>query len=148
MKKKTEVIELIEVEADFTSDLAGFAATDAVKTLLANWKAVIQDGNSCDLVSDVLGVIQELRRFEKVARNMLPVAYGGFAGKPVDYWVDRLDEIGVSIYESADEPGNYGFTGCDCDDYTTEDAAVSAALLYNLPDADANEDASRLKMKG
>ncbi len=46
-------------------------------------------------------------------------------------WIRKLDdEHNVSVYESIDVPGQYGFTGCDFDDYESRSEAVAAALKF------------------
>jgi hypothetical protein len=67
------------------------------------------------------------------AQGLLPIHKNGFGGKSIEYWSNYLNkEADVSIYETEDLPGHFGFTGCESDQYNSEAEAVNAALNERL----------------
>ena len=61
-----------------------------------------------------------------------------FTDCTTNQWIRKLDDDhNVSVYESNAAPGNFGFTGCDADDFETLTEAVHAAVIhYGLAEAD------------
>lgn len=54
-----------------------------------------------------------------------------FDDRSVDQWIRKLDdEHNVSVYESNACPGNFGFTGCESDEFETLTDAVHAAVIH------------------
>ncbi len=55
----------------------------------------------------------------------------GMGGRTFCQWLRVLDdEHNVSVYETEDRPGMFGFTGCESDDFESTEEAVEAAVLY------------------
>lgn len=114
---------------DFTGGaLQGYAAQSAIKTLLANWQAALDDNAECDLAADLAEVVTRLQRFEEEARRALPVQYGGFGGVSMQDWEARLAEQRIYVSPSDSSPGFFGFTGCEADIYPSRGAAVAGAI--------------------
>jgi len=61
-------------EQVFPADLAGYAATGAVKELLANWTDALSEGSQANLVADVDRVLELLVKFRNRAAGILPRA--------------------------------------------------------------------------
>ncbi len=118
-------------EETFSYSLAGYSAQAAARVLLQNWETAVADGCNHNLVKDIEDVIEELKQFRMAAWEALPLKNGGLGGHTADFWIDKLIEIDVSIYEAEDLPGIWGFTECDCDDYTSETEALIAAVIAN-----------------
>lgn len=108
------------------TDLVGLALHGAANTLIENWLTAIDDGNTDNLVDDVTDLIDRLEGFKAAARNSLPVQNGGFGRNSRAAWLKQLARKGVVVYET--DAGGFGFTGCDCDKYTSYDDALNGAL--------------------
>jgi len=108
------------------TDLVGLALHGAASKLLDNWLTAIDDGNTDNLVDDVTDLIDRLEGFKAAARNSLPVQNGGFGRICAATWLKQLARKGVVVYET--DAGGFGFTGCDCDKYTSYDDALNGAL--------------------
>lgn len=48
----------------------------------------------------------------------------------LDSWAEAANVYAKLVYESQENPGYYGFTGCESDDYETEEEAEEAAREY------------------
>lgn len=127
-------------ELDQESDLVGYAYKEAITKIGKNWMDALGDGFKGNLVNDIPRLIARLREFEEKARLVLPIQNGGFAGKPKSYWVEKLSEEDIEVYESDAAPGNFGFTGCDADQYASFDEALLGALAANPEVALDDED--------
>jgi hypothetical protein len=64
-------------EQIFPRELAGYAATSAVRELLASWTAALSEGSQENLVADVDRVLELLVKFRNLAAGTLPHANGG-----------------------------------------------------------------------
>lgn len=115
-------------DAQFGNGTIDNATKAAINALLGGWKYAIADGSTSNLVGDVEHVVSQLRGFQEFARRHLPVANGGLQGHTETFWVDRLQEHRISVYESEDVPGHFGFTGCESDHYTSHALALVAAI--------------------
>lgn len=129
----SQIEKQLKDAATFNIDLCGHAAVEASEVLLRNWVSAIEDDFKGDLISDVDQVIENLKVFKQHAQAVLPVQNGGLGGESLKTWQDRLDEIGVSVYQVEDMQC-YGFTECDADEYDSEvDATVAAIQAYLMP---------------
>ena len=111
--------------------LQGYALQEAATKLGSKWLDALGAGFNGNLVKDVDDLIVKLQAFQTKARVVLPICNGGFGGQPVFFWAGRLSQVDVLIYESDVAPGNYGFTGCEADVFSSYDDALHAALLAN-----------------
>lgn len=115
------------------TDLRGYAARDAAKVLLVNWEDAIADGNKDNLVADIDLVIDYLRQFQREARTNLPLVNGGLGGYAAEYWLDKLAEENISVYEvESGNPGYFSFTGSNANLFRSEEDAVVAAVCQCL----------------
>lgn len=133
--KLEQLAQIATGRADDTAvipaELSGYAAQAAVQVLIKNWEVALQEGWPHNLVADIDNVVAVLRDVQQKAREQLPLENGGLAGKSVEVWKALLEDIDVSVYEAEDLPGQFGYTGCDADDYLSEEEAVNAAVLAN-----------------
>jgi hypothetical protein len=55
-----------------------------------------------------------------------------------------LESAGISVYESTDAPGYFGFTGCDSDNFASFEKALHAAWSANqdVGEVDSDNDSS------
>lgn len=61
--------------------------------------------------------------------SVTPLTIGA---RPMSFWESLLDQdFGITIYPSEAVEGNFGFTGCDSDDYESRETAIEAAVLAN-----------------
>jgi len=125
---KAIAIEPGAFDAQFGNGIIDNATKAVINVLLGGWKSAIADGSTSNLAGDVEHVVSQLRGFQEFARRHLPVANDGLQGHTEQFWLDRLQERHISVYESEDVPGHFCFTGCESDHYTSHALALVAAI--------------------
>lgn len=132
----TRGIEAIRTYVESNShgaDLAGYAAQDAERVLLANWTRAVADVSKDPLLDDIDQVIANLQVFRAEAAKHLPVVNGGLAGLTLEAWKIRLENMDVEIYPCPQHRiSRFGYTGCDDADYTSEADAIKAAVAHHF----------------
>lgn len=76
------------------------------------------------------------------ALEKLPVGNGGLGGQSKEVWLERLNQVGVSLHVTEDT-GAFGYTECESDYHSTFTGALNAALLANPGVVNAIEVAAR-----
>lgn len=71
--KRAEKLTAAIAELEGSGNLAAYAAAEAAKVLVENWRAAIRDGHEdpADLTNDVDDAISHLRDFERQAYKIL-----------------------------------------------------------------------------